>query len=101
MSSCDSPRFQPVDFAVTAPSSVSIVVGATGFEPASKQVVPVPFGPGLVGALCLGRRSVFRNGVPPGKRVLRQLAGSRCMEPAVKLLPEPKLLPGNAMGRRN
>jgi len=33
-------------------------------EPASQQVVPVPFGPGHVGNTCLGRRSVFRNGVP-------------------------------------
>ena len=33
-------------------------------EPASQQVVPVPFGPGHVGTTCLGRRSVFRNAVP-------------------------------------
>ena len=36
-------------------------------EPASQQVVPVPFGPGHVGTTCLGRRSVFRNAVPLGK----------------------------------
>jgi len=36
-------------------------------EPASQQVVPVPFGPGHVGTTYLGRRSVFRDGVPLGK----------------------------------